>query len=103
MRRSNQKNRRPRNPADEPGFWFMEYGMMKLLVGSLLFVSSLAYAGERHPGAKRPVVDIGPGAHIKGPLVVRDARTGDVLFSVRADSKLDVEAGSPGVQLFSRR
>ena len=30
--------------------------MMKLLVGSLLFVSSLAYAGERHLGAKQPVL-----------------------------------------------
>ena len=38
--------------------------MMKLLVGSLLFVSSLAYAGERHPGAKQPVVDIGPPANV---------------------------------------
>ncbi|HEY4848295.1 MAG TPA: N-6 DNA methylase, partial [Methylocella sp.] len=42
----------------------------------------------------QPIVEIGPGAHIKGPLVVRDAATGEVIFSVRTDSKLDVEAGS---------
>jgi hypothetical protein len=51
----------------------------------------------------QPIVEIGPGAHIKGPLVVRDAATGEVIFSVRTDSKLDVEAGSTGVKLFSRR
>jgi hypothetical protein len=43
--------------------------MKKLLVGSLLFWSSLAYAGERHSEAiNNPIVDVGPGAHIKGPL-----------------------------------
>ncbi len=78
--------------------------MKKLLVGSLLFGSSLAYAGERHPEAiNQSIVDIGSGASIKGPLVVRDARTGEVIFSVRSDSKLDVESGSTGVQLFPRQ
>jgi hypothetical protein len=65
------------------------------LMGSLLFGSSLAFAGEHHP-----VVDIGPGAHIKGPLVVRDT-AGEVVFSVRSDVALDVGASSSGVQLFS--
>ena len=69
--------------------------MKKLLVGSLLFWSSLAYAGERHSEAtNKPIVDIGPGAHIKGPLIVRDTITGEIIFFVRQDSKLDVEASS---------
>lgn len=76
--------------------------MNKWLVGSLLFGSSLAFAGEYHPEVQ-PIVDIGAGAHIKGPLVVRDFITGEVVFSVRSDSALDVGAGSSGVQLFSRQ
>jgi hypothetical protein len=77
--------------------------MKKLLAGSLLFWSSLAYAGERHPEAiNQPILDIGPGAHITGPLIVRDTITGGVIFFVRQESKLDVEAGSTGVQVFSR-
>jgi hypothetical protein len=82
----------------------MECGMKKLLVGSLFFGISLAYAAERDPVINQPIVNIGPGAHIKGPLVVRDARTGEVIFSVRQDSELDVEARAQGrVQLFPHR
>lgn len=78
--------------------------MNRLSLALLFLMSQLAFADENPiAGVTQPIVDIGAGAHIKGPLVVRDIRTGEVIFSVRPDSELDVEAGSTGVQLFPRQ
>lgn len=78
--------------------------MNRVLIVPVFLMSQLAFADEKPISViNQPIIDIGAGAKIKGPLIVRDSRTGEVVFSVRSGVALDVADGSTGGQVFLNR